>query len=129
MFLIHSILALSIIFYQVHGSCNVYSNYYMLGKWTRNSLQNLACKYANDSCVYISLNVPALAIGTFTGCSSDVGAILTSIVNKRIDVRKNFDKFFNNNIHLIDMELFCNVRFLIISFFLLIYQIESNKKK
>uniref|UniRef100_A0A0N4ZAN8 MFS domain-containing protein n=1 Tax=Parastrongyloides trichosuri TaxID=131310 RepID=A0A0N4ZAN8_PARTI len=96
-------------------SPNDYSSFYWFvncyipqpGELTTN-LSNLSkCENENDKCVYISLNAPGLGVGTFSGCASDVGITLTSIVNKRLDVKNVFYKFFNNDTKTIDMQTFC----------------------
>uniref|UniRef100_A0A0N5A144 Peptidase A1 domain-containing protein n=1 Tax=Parastrongyloides trichosuri TaxID=131310 RepID=A0A0N5A144_PARTI len=79
-----------------------------MGILTSKPLQLLQCTNATDSCAYISLNIPGLAVGTFSGCTSDVGTTFQSIFSKRLDVIYQFNKFFNNSTHSFDMNIFCN---------------------
>uniref|UniRef100_A0A0N4Z3E4 Uncharacterized protein n=1 Tax=Parastrongyloides trichosuri TaxID=131310 RepID=A0A0N4Z3E4_PARTI len=99
------------IFQNIGGQCDVYSNYFLLGLLTFNELKTEICQNASDDCIYISLNAPGLAIGTFSGCSTDVKDTLQKIIQERLDVEEAFKQFYYSDSNTLNISHLCNVCF------------------
>uniref|UniRef100_A0A0N4ZAN0 GPS domain-containing protein n=1 Tax=Parastrongyloides trichosuri TaxID=131310 RepID=A0A0N4ZAN0_PARTI len=67
------------------------------------------CTNVADKCVYVSLSAPELAIGTISGCASDVGTILEKIFYQRIDVKDTMIQYYDPITHQFDINKFCNI--------------------
>uniref|UniRef100_A0A0N5BJE9 Transmembrane protein n=1 Tax=Strongyloides papillosus TaxID=174720 RepID=A0A0N5BJE9_STREA len=105
------ILSLIILLFQfvciVEGSCNYYQYYNLLGVLTNEKVEAHACKDFFETCTYVSLVIPGLVEGSFSGCPSETNSILTKIMKERLDIFNQFKVFINNATGLIDHELLC----------------------
>uniref|UniRef100_A0A0K0FXA5 DUF19 domain-containing protein n=1 Tax=Strongyloides venezuelensis TaxID=75913 RepID=A0A0K0FXA5_STRVS len=106
-----SILSLIILlfqfFYNIEGSCNNYQYYNLLGVLTDEKVETRVCKDFFETCTYVSLVIPGLVEGSFSGCPKETDSILTEIIRKRLDIFDQFKLYINNITGLIDHELLC----------------------
>uniref|UniRef100_A0A0K0F010 Recep_L_domain domain-containing protein n=1 Tax=Strongyloides venezuelensis TaxID=75913 RepID=A0A0K0F010_STRVS len=66
-----------------------------------------ACQNNVDKCSYVSLNIPGLVIGSFSGCLQEVGIIFGRIAGRRLDVDDIFGHLYIPNTSIIDMKSVC----------------------
>ena len=91
-------------FNNLKGMCVDSNNYYLLGNLTNTSPTSTKCKSDSDQCVYIALNVPGMVMGSMSGCQDNIGDTFTNIVTQRMDIKDNFQMFFDNTTNKIDMK-------------------------
>uniref|UniRef100_A0A0N5BJ56 Transmembrane protein n=1 Tax=Strongyloides papillosus TaxID=174720 RepID=A0A0N5BJ56_STREA len=94
-------------FNNLKGLCVDSNNYYLLGNLTNTSPTSTKCKSDSDQCVYIALNVPGMVMGSMSGCQDNIGDTFTNIVTQRMDIKDNFQMFFDNITNKIDMNQIC----------------------
>uniref|UniRef100_A0A0K0EYL2 Uncharacterized protein n=1 Tax=Strongyloides venezuelensis TaxID=75913 RepID=A0A0K0EYL2_STRVS len=88
-------------FHQVEGQCKTFKNYYILGRVESTPVTEVKCDH-NDTCTYVSMDIPALAVGSFSGCSGDVHMrLVVHVLSRRRDVRDSIERFLKKN----DMSL------------------------
>uniref|UniRef100_A0A0N4ZDM7 6-cysteine protein n=1 Tax=Parastrongyloides trichosuri TaxID=131310 RepID=A0A0N4ZDM7_PARTI len=93
---------------KLKSDCSISKDYYFHGDLRKyNNDSNIKCKSENDYCVYISLNIPALAIGSFHSCSKDVSSMLTEIFDSRLDLIEMFSNYKNELTNIFDADYFC----------------------
>uniref|UniRef100_A0A0K0F4K5 DUF19 domain-containing protein n=1 Tax=Strongyloides venezuelensis TaxID=75913 RepID=A0A0K0F4K5_STRVS len=91
----------------IDSNCSTFQNYYFLGNLTKTNESEMECKDKKEDCVYVSLDIPALAIGSFQSCSNKISEILTKIFDKRLDILDLFYKIKNNKTKLYEIDYFC----------------------
>uniref|UniRef100_A0A0K0FXA1 Uncharacterized protein n=1 Tax=Strongyloides venezuelensis TaxID=75913 RepID=A0A0K0FXA1_STRVS len=105
--ILHLIILIFQNFYNIEGSCNYYLNYNLLGIVKNASIQAKNCINDYVTCTYVSLSIPGLVVGSFSGCPEETDLILQTIINQRLDVFSEFKAFVNNNTKIIDHDLLC----------------------
>uniref|UniRef100_A0A0N5B5C8 ZP domain-containing protein n=1 Tax=Strongyloides papillosus TaxID=174720 RepID=A0A0N5B5C8_STREA len=95
------------IFHNVESSCYSFTNYNLLGKLFQTNTTTKACQNNVDKCSYVSLNIPGLVIGSFSGCLQEIGIIFGRIAGRRLDVNDIFGQIYIPNTDSIDMKLVC----------------------
>ncbi|CEF70187.1 Hypothetical protein SRAE_2000482100 [Strongyloides ratti] len=81
--------------------------YKLLGKVYNSNTTTLPCNNEQDTCTYISLNIPGFVIGYFSGCPENADLLLSGIFALRTDLLAEFKNIFNNNTKIIDHNLLC----------------------
>uniref|UniRef100_A0A0N5C4M0 CUB domain-containing protein n=1 Tax=Strongyloides papillosus TaxID=174720 RepID=A0A0N5C4M0_STREA len=84
-------------FHQAEGQCKTFRNYYVLGRVESSPVTESKCDY-NDTCTYVSMDIPALAVGSFSGCSGDVHMrLVVQVLARRRDLRDSVEDFLKKN--------------------------------
>uniref|UniRef100_A0A0N5BJE7 PIR protein n=1 Tax=Strongyloides papillosus TaxID=174720 RepID=A0A0N5BJE7_STREA len=96
------------LFYNIDGLCNYYENYNLLGILKNTNVQKQICNSENVTCTYVSLSIPGLVVGSFSGCPEMANFILTTIITSRLDIFNKFKAIINNKTKEIDNDLLCH---------------------
>uniref|UniRef100_A0A0N5BJE8 Transmembrane protein n=1 Tax=Strongyloides papillosus TaxID=174720 RepID=A0A0N5BJE8_STREA len=88
-------------------NCEFYLKYNLLGQLQNTSVQEHRCKSDYVTCAYVSLYIPGLVDGYFSGCPEETNHILSTIVSRRFDVFFEFKDIMSNKTGLIDHGLLC----------------------
>uniref|UniRef100_A0A0K0FXA3 CUB domain-containing protein n=1 Tax=Strongyloides venezuelensis TaxID=75913 RepID=A0A0K0FXA3_STRVS len=96
------------LFSHIDGSCDYYENYNLLGTMKNTSVQTQICSSDDVTCTYVTLSIPGLVVGSFSGCPGMTNFILTTIVASRFDILNKFKAIINNQTNIIDQDLLCH---------------------
>ncbi|CEF64827.1 Hypothetical protein SRAE_1000308000 [Strongyloides ratti] len=81
----------------IEGTCRSFDNYYILGELVTTPPVEQDCDPA-DICTYVSLDIPAFAVGSFAGCSGDVHMrLIVGILSKRKDLHDGVQRFLQKH--------------------------------
>uniref|UniRef100_A0A0K0F4K1 Transmembrane protein n=1 Tax=Strongyloides venezuelensis TaxID=75913 RepID=A0A0K0F4K1_STRVS len=105
---------LLLLFYFIYGAKSqvipfkVSGRYQLLGQVT-NVVTSSDNYNGQSTWIFLSLNIPGLAIGTFNGYFSKITAIFSHILTSRPDVAGSLGVYYNRTVDLFDMIKLCNL--------------------